>query len=233
MFGASSRRRRRRQDRPDPRPVHGQGEKWFNDGVWKDHFIPNATQIDSDLLDKGNEFAVGQPGDGRDPHLVHVLHQPGRAGQAKLQLRLRGRAGLQRQDHAPSSTPTRSASSRRPRSRRGLQGPDGAGRSRPSCSTIYGAMPADPAKQQAFFDTDRRSNFPGIKLDWTVPQAMLAYPDIPNHQSWMPELREVEDRLAGLPEQVPDHERASTSTPSSATLKTTLQGIFDELGAVS
>ncbi len=35
------------------------GEKWFNDGVWKDHFIPNANQINSDLLDKGNEFESG------------------------------------------------------------------------------------------------------------------------------------------------------------------------------
>ena len=35
------------------------GEKWFNDGVWKDHFIPNANQINSDLLAKGSEFASG------------------------------------------------------------------------------------------------------------------------------------------------------------------------------
>ena len=35
------------------------GEKWYNDGVWKDHFIPSAAQISSDLLDKGNEFESG------------------------------------------------------------------------------------------------------------------------------------------------------------------------------
>src|SRR5262245_49261887 len=33
-----------------------QGEKWFNDGVWKDHFIPTADEINSDLLGKGGEF---------------------------------------------------------------------------------------------------------------------------------------------------------------------------------
>ena len=41
---------------PEPISI---GEKWFNDGVWKDHFIPNANQINSDLLDKGNEFESG------------------------------------------------------------------------------------------------------------------------------------------------------------------------------
>jgi multiple sugar transport system substrate-binding protein len=35
------------------------GEKWYNAGVWTDHFIPNAAQISSDLLDKGNEFESG------------------------------------------------------------------------------------------------------------------------------------------------------------------------------
>ena len=35
------------------------GIKWFNDGVWKDHFIPNQNQVDSDLLAKGNPFQSG------------------------------------------------------------------------------------------------------------------------------------------------------------------------------
>ena len=34
-------------------------DKWFNDGVWKDHFIPTQNAILSDLLGKGNEFASG------------------------------------------------------------------------------------------------------------------------------------------------------------------------------
>src|SRR5829696_185884 len=35
------------------------GIKWFNDGVWKDHFIPNNNQVNSDLLAKGNPFQSG------------------------------------------------------------------------------------------------------------------------------------------------------------------------------
>src|SRR5207248_2278580 len=49
----------------------------------------------------------------------------------------------------------------------------------------YGAFPADPSKQQAFFDTINKQ-YPDDKIDWSVPQAMLSYPDIPNHQSWVP-----------------------------------------------
>jgi multiple sugar transport system substrate-binding protein len=36
-----------------------QGEKWFNDGVWKDHFIPTAAQVNSALLGAGGEFGSG------------------------------------------------------------------------------------------------------------------------------------------------------------------------------
>ena len=35
------------------------GVHWFNDGVWKDHFIPNQNQVNSDLLAKGNPFQSG------------------------------------------------------------------------------------------------------------------------------------------------------------------------------
>ena len=48
-------------------------------------------------------------------------------------------------------------------------------------------MPADPAQQQPFFDTIEKALPGGSKLDWTVPQAMLGYPDIPNHQAWVPD----------------------------------------------
>ena len=47
-------------------------------------------------------------------------------------------------------------------------------------------MPADPTKQQAWFDSINKQ-FPGIKLNWDVAKAMLAYPDIPNHQSNVPD----------------------------------------------
>ena len=94
------------------------GEKWYNDGVWKDHFIPGAAQINSDLLDKGNEFESGNLAMNEVAQLVHLLRLPGGPGGTQGQaVRLRDRAVVQRQDHRASSTPTRSACSSRPRFR--------------------------------------------------------------------------------------------------------------------
>jgi len=42
----------------------------------------------------------------------------------------------------------------------------------PELLAVYGALPADPALQQPFIDTINKQ-FPGIKLNWDVPKAML------------------------------------------------------------
>ena len=116
-------RRRARSSPPTARPPRSRrhvatGEKWYNDGVWKDHFIPSASPDQQRPARQGQRVRVGQPRDERVAHLVHVLRLPGRAGQAEGQvLRLGDRPVLQRRRPPPSSTPTRSACSRRPRSR--------------------------------------------------------------------------------------------------------------------
>ena len=58
------------------------GINWFNDGVWKDHFIPTQTQVDSDLLAKGNPFQSGNLAMTEIHTLVLVLREPGGPGQA-------------------------------------------------------------------------------------------------------------------------------------------------------
>ena len=51
-------------------------------------------------------------------------------------------------------------------------------------------MPADATTQQAWFDSID-AQFPGMKLDWNVAKQMLAYPDIPSHQSNVPDYAKV------------------------------------------
>ena len=63
--------------------------------------------------------------------------------------------------------------------------------------TNYGAFPADPALQQAFFDTTQKQ-YPDSKIDWTVPQAMLGYVDKPNHQAWMPDYQKSRSALKAV-----------------------------------
>ena len=82
LFGAGIAARRRRQDGPDPgrhahRPTNGS-----TTASGRTISSPPRTQILSDLLGKGSEFAVGQPRDERGPHLVRVLREPGGPGQA-------------------------------------------------------------------------------------------------------------------------------------------------------
>ena len=106
--------------------------------------------------------------------------------------------------------------------------------SRPSTALVtspelladYGAFPADTTKQQAFFDTIDKQ-LPGHRRSTgRSPQAMLSYPDIPNHQSYMPNYAKAKAALQAA-RQCYRTTRGSTSMPSSTTLQTTLQGIFD------
>jgi hypothetical protein len=91
--------------------------------------------------------------------------------------------------------------------------------------TAYGAMPADKTKQQAWFDSIDKG-FPGMKLDWDVAKAMLAYPDIPNHQSWVPDYSKVRSAMQAFGNAY----RTTTGLDIDAELaklQLTLQGIFD------
>ena len=91
--------------------------------------------------------------------------------------------------------------------------------------TVYGAFPADPALQPAFFKSVD-ATYPNVKLDWSVPQAMLSHPDIPNHQAWTPDYAKMNTAIQAFQNKY----RTTPGLDIDAeldTLKTTLQGIFD------
>ena len=203
------------------------GEKWFNDGVWKDHFIPNANQINSDLLDKGNEFESGNLAMNESHSWFTCCVYP--AAPAKPKVKDFGFAiapayngTITAKLHADTFSLLKST-----------KVPDAAFKAMTALVasgellTLYGAFPADPSKQDAFFkSTD--ANFPGIKLDWSVPQAMLSYPDIPNHQSFVPNYAKAKPAWQAFENKYRTTEGVDIDA-ELATLKTTLQGIFDEV----
>jgi multiple sugar transport system substrate-binding protein len=88
----------------------------------------------------------------------------------------------------------------------------------------YGAFPADPSKQDAFFATINKQ-YPDVKIDWSVPQAMLSYPDIPNHQAYMPDYAKAKKALQALGNAYRTNELDINAELTK--LQTTLQGIFD------
>ena len=203
------------------------GEKWFNDGVWKDHFIPSANQINSDLLDKGNEFESGNLAMNESHSWFTCCIYP--AAPAKPKIKQFGFAiapayngTITAKLHADTFSLLKST-----------KVPDAAFKALTALVgssellTLYGAFPADPSKQDAFFKSID-TQFKGVKLDWSVPQAMLAFPDVPNHQSWVPNYAKAKSAWQAFQNKY--RTTAGVDIDAElATLKTTLQGIFDEV----
>ena len=203
------------------------GEKWYNDGVWKDHFIPSAAQINSDLLDKGNEFESGNLAMNESHSWFTCCVYPAAPAAPKVKqfgfaIAPSYNGKITAKLHADTFSLLKST-----------KVPDAAFKALTTLVgssellTLYGAFPANPAQQQAFFDATNK-NFPGVTLDWTVPQAMLAYPDVPNHQSWVPNYAKAKPAW----QKFQNNYRTNSGVDIDKALdelKTTLQGIFDEV----
>jgi multiple sugar transport system substrate-binding protein len=201
------------------------GEKWFNDGVWTDHFIPNANQINSDLLAKGNEFQSGNLAMNFTHSWYACCVNP--AAPAEPIVKDFGWAVAPEHDgkitaklHADTFSILKTT-----------KNPEAAFTALKALAssgellTVYGAFPADPGLQDAFFETVN-AQYPDVTLDWTVPQAMLGYPDIPNHQAWVPDY--AKSKAAWQAFQNKYRTTAGLDIDSELdALQTTLQGIFD------
>ncbi len=200
-----------------------QGVKWYNDGVWKDHFIPTAAQVTSDLLSGGNEFASGNvaideghtwftccvtPAAPKKPFKFGFAVNPTVNGKITSPLHADTFSVL-KTTKVPDATFKALA----------------AMVASTELLTAYGAMPADQTKQQAWFDSIDKQ-FPGMKLNWDVAKAMLAYPDIPNHQSFVPDYAKVRSAMQAFG----NNYRTTSGLNMDAELtklQQTLQGIFD------
>ncbi len=173
---------------PSRRPAGETGLKWFNDGVWKDHFIPTDAQIRSDLLGQGNTFQSGNIAMADVPQLVHVLHQPGRAGQARFT------TGASR-----SRPPATTASDHGQAPRRHVQHPrvvtkhpdeafkvlDRPGRRRPSCSPTTARSRPITTQQQALLRRDPTRPFPARRSTGrVVARRCWSTRHVPSHQAY-------------------------------------------------
>lgn len=92
---------------------------------------------------------------------------------------------------------------------------------------VYGAMPAIKSMQNDFFgQLDQK--FAPVKVDWQVATDSLAYIDVPNHEDGLPNYLKARQALT-------DFQTLMNTTPGldmnaeALKLKTTLQGIYDEV----
>jgi multiple sugar transport system substrate-binding protein len=199
--------------------------KWYDDGVWKDHFIPTNNQINSDLLSKGSEFASGNLAMMEGHTWFTCCVWP--AAPAKPVVKDFGWAVAPSFDGKTTAKLHADTFS----IMKGSKHPDLAFTALKAMVDSndllvdYGAFAANADKRQSFIDAIN-AQFKGIKLDWSVPQAMLAYPDIPNHQAYLPNYGKTKAALQAFWNLY----RTKSGLDIDAelnTLKTTLQGIYD------
>jgi multiple sugar transport system substrate-binding protein len=200
------------------------GETWFNAGVWTDHFIPNQNQIASALLGAGGEFGSGNLAmDEGHTWFTCCVAPPAPKKQFKFGFAINPsyNGTITSPLHADtfSILKTTKVPDAAFKALTALVGSD-------QLLTTYGAMPADTSKQDAWFKSIDAS-FPGITLDWSVPQSMLAYPDNPNSQSFMPNFAKAKAALQAFQNKYRTTSGLDIAT-ELATLQTTLQGIFNE-----
>jgi multiple sugar transport system substrate-binding protein len=225
LFGASSFLASDGKSAQIPDPLRA-GIHWFNDGVWKDHFIPTQNQVNSDLLAKGNPFSSGNlamveihtwysccvnPAAPAKPIVGDAFGwavAPAYNGKTTAKLHADTFSMLKTTKHADAAFKALSALA-----------------ASGSLATIYGALPADETQQQPFIDSVNKA-YPGAKLDWSVPTQMLANPDIPNHQAWVPDYAKSKAAWQAFGVGYRTNQSADIDKDLD-TLKTTLQGIFD------
>ncbi|HEU4674272.1 MAG TPA: hypothetical protein VFS32_15370 [Candidatus Limnocylindrales bacterium] len=205
------------------------GVHWYYDGVWKDHFIPTNNQINSDLLSKGSEFASGNLAMMEGHTWFTCCVWP--AAPAKPVVKDFGWAV----PPAYNGTTTAKLHADTFSIMKGSKHADLAFKALAAMVDSnellvdYGAFAANADKRQSFVDAID-AQFKGIKLDWSVPQTTLGYPDIPNHQAYVPNYGKAKAALQAFWNKYRTQDALDIDAELN-TLKSTLQSVYDGGGA--
>jgi multiple sugar transport system substrate-binding protein len=172
-------------------PAWEKAWKWYYDGVWNKHFMPNADYQNSDQFNKGNLFDSGNLAMSG----VHTWYtccfdnskkewdiavMPTVDG--KTTAKLHGDTFAIMKDSKNQDVAFKVLSD---------MVVD------PELNVIYGGMPAKEADRPAFFAELDKKAAPN-KIDWSVAEEMLKYPDLPNHEAWLPNLAQANSLLGAF-----------------------------------
>ncbi len=202
-------------------PQWAEAWKWYYDGIWKSHFIPNSAVSQSPEFGSGNQFGSGKvamslsflwytccfdnAGDKWD-----VAAVPSYKGKATALLNADTFRVFKSTKHPDEAFEVLSYL---------------LGEGSPELLQTYGAMPARKADQAAFFE-GRDKKFPQ-KPDWQVALDGLQHVDIPSFEAFVPNYNEAIDlatKFRNKMETSPDLDMDK----EIATFKTDLQAIFDK-----
>ncbi len=192
--------------------------KWYYDGVWTDHFIPNAEYEGSDILAAGNPFDSGNvamahthlwytcclTGVGEDWDLAVV---PENDGTYTAALHADVFRILNTSEHPAEAFDVLT-----------YLITDGA----PALLDTYGAMPALESLQDDFFAAQDEKYPQGV--NWEVARASLEFPDIPSHEQDMPNFLKAQDRWGAFWSNL-------TSTPG-LDVDAEIDGLLDDLEGI-
>jgi multiple sugar transport system substrate-binding protein len=160
--------------------------KWHYDSMWKDYFQPNQDYKNSDLMAKGNPFSSGNVAMAWtftwytccfDMKKLNwdIAVMPSYNGKVT--------AGLHGDTFAITEGSKNKELAFKVLSKMVVD---------EELSTIYGGIPGKLEDRDAFFATMSERSAPN-KVDWSVALEMLKYPDVPNHEAWMPNMLKAED----------------------------------------
>jgi multiple sugar transport system substrate-binding protein len=194
-------------------------QKWMYDAMWKDYFYPNFAYANSDLLNKTDLFAS-----------QHI-------GMALVHLWYAGFADIKKMDWDLAVTPSYNGKTTAKMHADTFEITRYSKNQDASFKVIaylmanqdllkaYGGMPAKKAEQATFLTSFAQSKFPDNKVNWQVVTDSVAYPDNPNHESWMPSFQETSDRYTQTFNKLASEKGLNVDT-ELAKLKTDLDKIF-------
>ncbi len=190
--------------------------QWYYDSIWKYHFHPNGDAMNSDLLAKGDPFSSGN---------VAMTWSHTWYTCCFDMVKMNWDIAV-----VPSNNGKTIA---------GMHGdtfaiPKGGKNTQlafnvlykmvtdKDLGAVYGGIPGDPALRDGFF-AQMNTQVGKNKIDWQVALDMLKYPDLPNHEAWMPNLTKSQAIL--------DNFKSKMETTPGLDIKTELDQVQKDLDA--
>lgn len=167
-----------------------EGFRWWYDGMWTDHFIPNAAQEGSDLLGAGNSFNSGNLAIAQS-HLWYTCCLEGTEWDMAPVPSYNGQTNVRL--HADTF-----------RIFKNTRHPEQAfrvltylvGEASLDLLSVYGGMPAREEEQAEFFSRLDERYTQGV--NWAVVSQGLQFADNPSHEAWMPNYLKSRDRISAF-----------------------------------
>ncbi len=171
-------------------PTMAAALRYYYNGIWKDHFMPNQDAMNSDLLGRGNSFNSGNIA----LAFTHLWYTCCLDGGKDAKVKDWGVAVV------PSYNGRTTAKLHADTFRimKGSKNQDAAFQAmtwimnQKDLFTAYGAFPADKRLQDDYIANVNKKYAP-VKINWNVIQDMLKYTDTPSHEAYMPNFTKAGD----------------------------------------